>query len=202
MGLSRLEDKTTNMIKKGGKDIFFMGKGQIPSVELEFNYYLGVIRNLMDPDGSFLELGPSRNLSLTDHFENVTIVDKNIEVIKNYASEGKKAMHGDYYSLVIKPNSFDYVVALHPDLYHSGKNTEWVDFKEKQFKFKEQNLEKFVSSLLNIARKKVFIGSKKISDDPPMKEHVSRIVTHPPQFVLYEKPVQFNPYRGIKKWKN
>jgi len=154
---------------------------------------------LMDPDGSFLELGPSRNLSLTDYFGNVTIVDKNIEVIKKYESEGEKAIHDDYHSLTIRPNSFDYVIAIHPDIYHSGENIEWTDFKERQFKFKEQNLEGFVSSLLNIARKKVFIGSKKISDDPPMKEHVSRVVTHPPQFVLYEKSVQFTPYRRVKK---
>jgi len=180
------------------KDIFFMGKEKISRKETEFNYYLGVIKNVMDPDGSFLELGP-RDLGLTDHFENVTIVDKDIEVIKKYESEGERVLHADYHSLIIRPNSFDYVVALHPDIYHSGENIEWVDFKERRFKFKEQNLEKFVSSLLNIARKKVFIGSKKISDDPPMREYASRVVTHPPQFVLYEKSVQFAPYRKVKK---
>jgi len=192
MGPIWLEEKIANITGK-------RRKGQISSAEVEFNYYLKVIRDLMDPDGSFLELGPSRNLSLTDYFGNVTIVDKNIEVVKNYESNGEKAIHDDYYSLLIRPNSFDYVVAIHPDLHHSGENIEWTDFKERKFKFKEQNLEKFVSSLLNIARKKVFIGSKKISDDPPMREYASRVVTHPPQFVLYEKTGQFNPYGKVKK---
>jgi len=170
------------------------------SVEFEFNFYLKVIKETMDPDGSFLELGP-KDFSLSNHFKDVTMVDKDIEVIKKYASKGRKIIHGDYHSLIIPPDSFDYVIALHPDICRSGENIKWVDLEERRFKFRGRNLERFVSSLLDIAKEKVFIASKEISDNTPMKKYVSKVVIRPPQFVLYNKSIQLDPSGWLKKWK-
>jgi len=176
------------------------------SVEFEFNFYLKVIKETMKSDGSFLELGPGQ-FSISDHFQNVTIIDNDIRVLKRHVKKKRNVLCADYYSLVLKPNSFDYVVALHPNIYNSGKNIEWVDFKEKEFRFKEGGLEGFVSSLLNIAKKRVFIGSKKIVDDLPMERFVDKVCIYPPPFVLYEKSEHFTPYNlkeksfEVKKWK-
>ena len=152
----------------------------------EFEHYLYVIQKVMDPDGSFLELGPGK-FSLSNHFPNITILDNDIELLRRYVEKERRVIQGNYHSHPFLPNSFDYVVAIHPDLYDSGKNIEWIDSDDVRFKFESSGLENFVSSLFNIAQKKVFIASKAIADHPPLKEFATQVVTSPYSFVLYEK---------------
>lgn len=154
--------------------------------ELEFQHYLDIITKVMEPDGSFLELGPG-SISLSDYLADVTILDKDTEVVKMYAGKKRKVLQGDYHNPIFLPNSFDYVIAIHPELCNSGRNIVWINPKEFCFKFKNSGLEEFVSSLIDVARKKVFIVSKSIADSLPIKEFASQVVTEPYSFVLYEK---------------
>ncbi|MBU1597248.1 MAG: class I SAM-dependent methyltransferase [Nanoarchaeota archaeon] len=162
-------------------------------VEYEFKYYLRIIKEVMLPGFSFLELGPGRH-SISDYFPDVTIVENNIDVLKTYAEKKRKVMCADYYQLVIKPKSFDYVVALHPNIYYGGENIEWIDSKDRSqlFRFNNSNLEKFVLSLRDISRKGVFIGSKKIADNPPFENFASTISSSHPPYVIYQKAEQFD----------
>lgn len=167
-------------------------------VEAEFNFYLSEIKEVMNPALSFLELGPGK-FSLSDYFPNVTIIDNDFEILKKYAGKKRRVLCGDYHSISIGANSFDYVIALHPNIANSEKNIEWVNPEEKLFRFKKQNLEDFVSSLIDIAHRKVFFGSKEIAENPPKKEFVSQIVSNPFYFVLYTKSEHFDPYNLNKK---
>ncbi len=81
--------------------------------EREFEHYLYVIQKVMDPNGSFLELG-SGNLSLSDHFSNVTILDSDVALLMRYIEKEIRVIQGDYHFQPFQPNSFDYVVAIHP----------------------------------------------------------------------------------------
>ena len=167
-------------------------KIQADPLEKEFNYYLRIIQRVMLSGFSFLELGPGL-FSISDYFSNVTILDKDINILKTYAEKKRKVICADYHQLVIKPKSFDYIVALHPNIYSDGKNIEWVHSEDRLFRFNDSNLEKFVLSLLNISRRRVFIGSKKIADDPPLRNFASTISPSLPPYVIYQKADQFDP---------
>jgi len=150
----------------------------------EFDYYLHVITQAMDCHGSFLELGPG-SFSLSDYIKNVTILDNNPRVLERYKKSGR--ILGDYHKLAVLPNSFDYVVAIHPELSDSERNIDWLGNDEARFRFKVRGLEDFVSSLIDIARKSVFVVSKTIVDNLPLQEFAARVVAQPYHFVLYEK---------------
>lgn len=165
--------------------------------ETEFQYYLTVIKAVMEPGRAFLELGPG-SFSISDYFPDVTILDEDIKLLEAYAAKGRKVLLQNYHSLGISLNNFDYVVSIHPELTNSGKNIEWLDSEKKEFRFKSSGLEYFVSSLIDLARKRVFIASKTITDNPPMRRLAIRVVTRPYPFVLYEKPMN----GGKSKWRS
>lgn len=157
--------------------------------EREFDYYLDLIKKIMVPNDSFLELGPG-NFSISDYFQDVTILDNNAEIIEKYSGKKRKVLRADYHSLTIPANSFDYIIAIHPTVYNSEKSIACLDSEKKRFKLKKSSLDDFVSSLLSIARKNLFIASKPIADNLPMKEFAIKVTTSPYYFVLYEKEMK------------